>query len=215
MTMTRTAVSASAALALALTLSACGGETPADGGSPVTASSTTSSSPSSTASASPTDSPSDDAGSSSPTDGASSGGTDGGTATGDRTASGLAAIAAAESETGGVAYAIDDSDDDGGWEVDVRTGDTSVEVRIGSDGTVFGTEPDDLDADDRQVLDTVTITLAQAIEAAVAETAGVLDDADLSDDDDRGTVEVTVDTADRTDVDVHLDPSTGEVLRVS
>ena len=217
MTMTRTALSASAALALALTLSACGGDAPADGGSSAPAPSiTTGSSP-----ATPSTSPSDDAGSTTPTDSGTSAPTDDGTGTGtgastdDRTASGLAAIATAESETGGVAYAIDDSDDDGGWEVNVRTGDSSVEVNVGADGSVVGTEPDDLDGDDRQILDGVRITLVQAIEAAVAETGGVLDDADLSDDDDQRRVEVTVDTADRDDVDVHLDPVIGEVLRVS
>lgn len=214
MTMTRTALGASAALALALTLSACGGDAPADGGSSVTAPSTSTSSPTATESSSP----SDDDNSTTPTDSATSAPADGGTGTStdDRTASGLAAITTAESETGGVAYAIDDSDDDGGWEVTVRTGDSSVEVRVGADGAVVGTEPDDLDGDDRQILDGVQITLVQAIEAAVAETGGVLDDADLSDDDDdQASVEVTVDTADRTDVDVHLDPVTGEVLRVS
>lgn len=213
MTISRTALSASAALALALTLAACGSDAPSDSGSSApsitTAPSATASSPSATSSSSPS---SDDDTSPAPTDNGTSTGTSAGAD--DRTASGLAAIATAESETGGVAYAIDDSDDDGGWEVDVRTGDTSVEVRVGADGTVLSTEPDDLDDDDRQALDAVGITLAQAIEAAVAETGGVLDDADLSDDDDRSAVEVTVDTADRDDVDVHLDPVSGEVLRV-
>ncbi|GMA33010.1 PepSY domain-containing protein [Litorihabitans aurantiacus] len=211
MTRTTTALGAAAAVALALTLSACGGsgDSAPDVGAPVTGSSTATDPSTSPSTSTPSDaspSPSD----ASPTTGASTPAP----GAGDRTASGLAAIAVAESETGGVAFAIDDSDDDGGWEVTVRTGDTAVEVRVGSDGTVVRTEPDDLDDDDRTAIDAVGITLAQAIETAVAETGGVLDDADLSDDDDQRHVEVTVDTADRTDVEVHLDPASGEVLRV-
>lgn len=135
------------------------------------------------------------------------------------TAAGLAAIATAESETGGVTFAIDRDDDGGdGWDVDVRTGDTMVEVEVSADGTsVVRTEDDDLDDDDRAALDVAEITLAEAIEIAVAETGGVLDDAEISDDD-PVHYEVTVDTADRDDVDVDVDVDvdavTGEVLRV-
>ncbi|TGO04711.1 PepSY domain-containing protein [Serinibacter arcticus] len=210
MTRITTALGVSAALALTLTVGACSTSAPTDGGSaatanPATPSSSESSSAAPTTSSSSSPTPSSTTGA--PADGAGDAGPD------DRTAAGLAAIGIAESETGGVAYAIDDSDDDGGWEVDVRTGDTSVEVRVGADGVVSGTEADDLDGEDRRILDAVGITLAQAIEAAVAETGGTLDDADLTDDD-GDHVEVTVDTAERTDVDVHLDPVSGDVLRV-
>ncbi|WP_420111959.1 PepSY domain-containing protein [Pseudactinotalea sp.] len=135
----------------------------------------------------------------------------------DVTAAGLAAIATAERDTGGVAFAIDrDDDGDEGWDVDVRTGDTMVEVEVSADGTsVVRSEDDDLDGDDRAAIDAAEITLTEAIEIAVAETGGVLDDAELSDDDNPLHYEVTVDTADRDDVDVDVDAVTGEVLRVS
>lgn len=138
----------------------------------------------------------------------------GGDAGSDLTAIALVAIDTAEAEAGGTAYEIDDQDDDGTWEVDVRVGDRSVEVTVSADGTqVVGTEDDDLDDDDRAALDASTITLAEAIELAVAEAGGVLDDAELEGEDDGRPHhwEVTVDTDRDDDVEV-LISVTGEAL---
>lgn len=201
------------ALTLTLGLAACGE------GEPDT--STPAEQPGATAPAETGEATTDDA-----TDGATDDAatTDGGAATdddattgdagADLTALGLTAIATAEAETGGTAYEIDDLDDDGTWEVDVRVDDHSVEVTLSQDGTeVLETEQDDLDDDDRAALDAATITLSDAIELAVAEVNGVLDDAELEGEDDGRPHhwEVSVDTAERDDVEV-LISVTGEVL---
>lgn len=129
------------------------------------------------------------------------------------TSAALAAIDTAEGETGGVAYQIDDQDDDGTWEVDVRVDDRSVEVRVAADGgSVEATEDDDLDDDDRAALDAATITLAEAIEAAIGEAGGHLDDAELDEENGTHAWEVSLDGTDQgDDVDVKVSV-TGEVL---
>lgn len=133
----------------------------------------------------------------------------------DVNASALAAIATAQSETGGVAYEIDDQDDDNSWEVDVRVDDRSIEVTVAADGTVIDTENDDLDSDDRAGLDAATITLEQAIEIALAEVGGTLDDAELEEDDGVHYWEVTLDDTSRgDDVEVKVDVTTGEIIKI-
>ena len=69
---------------------------------------------------------------------------------------------------------------------------------------------DDLDSDERAALDSAQITLADAIRTALEEVGGTLDDVEL--DEDGGTVawEVSIDD----DVEVYVDITTGEVLRV-
>lgn len=206
------------ALSAALGLSACGG---ADGDATegVTAG-TTDGTPAATqqdddaTEDGTVDSTDDDGASGSDDDDTASGSDDAtGAVDGDLTAFALAAIDTAEAETGGVAYEIDDQDDDGTWEVDVRVDDRSVEVTVSADGrTVEGTEDDDLDDDDRAGLDAATITLQEAIEAAVAEAGGVLDDAELKEEDGSHRWEVSLDGTDRGDDVEVLVSVTGEVL---
>lgn len=126
----------------------------------------------------------------------------------------LAAVATAETETAGIAYEIDDQDDDGTWEVDVRAGDRSVEVTVSADGTaVEGTEEDDLDSEDAAALDAASITLVEAIEIAIGEVGGVLDDAELKEEDGRFAWEISLDgTGSGDDVEVLVSVE-GEVLR--
>lgn len=133
---------------------------------------------------------------------------------GDLTAIALTAIGTAEAEAGGTAYEIDDQDEDGTWEVEVRVEDRSIEVTVSADGTqVVGTEEDDLDDEDRAALDAATITLSDAIELAVNEVGGVLDDAELEGEDDGEPHhwEVTVDTDDQDDIEVRISVD-GEVI---
>lgn len=134
------------------------------------------------------------------------------TGNGDRTTAGLNAIATAEKATGGTAYAIDDEDDDNSWEVDIATGNSTVEVEVDATGAhVLSKENDDDRDDDRRLLDQVSVPLAEAITTAVTEVPGVLDGAEL-DDDRILTWEVTVDTTDRSDVEVAIDAATGSVV---
>ena len=119
------------------------------------------------------------------------------------------AIEAAEQEADGTAYEIDDQDDDETWEVDVAKGKTSSEVQIAADGTVRGEDDTDLDDDDRAGLAAAKITLVEAIEAALEEADGSLDDAELEEEGGKHFWQVTVDTADRTEVEVRVDVTSG------
>lgn len=207
-------MSAALALTLALALSACGGDDTTDSNG-VNAQETTSQAPASgtASSTDDDDDTSDDADHTSDDAQGSAAGT-GADAAG-LSAAGLAAITVAEEETGGTAYEIDDQDDDGSWEVQVRIGDAAQEVQIGADGEFLGTEDDDLDADDRDALDAATLTLAEAIETAVAEVGGQLDDAELETEDGTYVWKVSLDgTDDGEDVDVHVDTASGEVVKV-
>lgn len=164
----------------------------------------------------PTD-PGDDGSTTDPTTDPTTGETptdDDATASGDITQAGLRAIATAEAEVGGTAFAIDDEDDDQTWEVDVAAGDRQVEVEVSADGTqVTGTDDDDLDDDDRAGLQQAQIGIGDAIQTAVAEVDGTLDDAELTEDDGQFAWEVSVDTSDD-DIEVHVDITTGDVLTV-
>jgi len=208
---TKSTLTTALALTLALGLSACGSddtpttESPEEGVAVETPAGTGDDSPDTTTSA----------------DEATS--TDESTATGtttpadpdaDLTDIALTAIRTAEAEAGGEAYEIDDIDDDGTWEVDVRVGDRSVEVTVDSEGTtVLETEDDDLDGEDRAALDAATVTLTEAIEIAIDEAGGVLDDAELETDDGRQAWEITVDTGEHDDLEV-LVSVTGDVIKV-
>ncbi|WP_051297583.1 PepSY domain-containing protein [Brevibacterium album] len=137
----------------------------------------------------------------------------------------LAAIATAEAEAGGTAFDVDfeeaetDDDDDDDvreahWSVGVMDGDREQEVRVSADGAeVLGTEEDDVDGDDRREREAASVALADALETALGDTPGLLDDASL--DDDGGTlhweVGVYPEGEDRS-TDVRVDAESGEVL---
>lgn len=127
----------------------------------------------------------------------------------------VAAIRTAEGEAGGTAYELDDQDDDGSWEIDVAVGNRSVEVTVSADGTqVLELDDDDLDDEDRRGLEAAQLTILDAIGNALAERPGTLDDVELGDE--RGTFawEVTIDTESRDDVDVYVEVTNGEIVRV-
>lgn len=122
------------------------------------------------------------------------------------------AIQLAETESGGVAYKIDDEDNDDAWEVDVLLPDgTGMEVTVDHEGTeVLGTEADD----DPDVTELPSTTLLDAISAAIAHTPGTLDDAELDEEDGRLVWKVELDaTANGDDFEIHLDPATFQVLK--
>lgn len=138
----------------------------------------------------------------------------GGATPSDRNAGALRAIATAAQTAGGTAYELDDADDDGQWEVDVLVGDRNHEITVAADGqTVLSREEDDADTEDRNRVQQAQITIEQAIEAALAEVPGNLDDVELDDDNGRAVWEVTVDTSDMQDVEVYVDIVSGDVVR--
>lgn len=133
----------------------------------------------------------------------------------ERNAGALAAIATAAADVNGTAYGIDDSDDDGTWEVDVLVGERTHELRVSSDGaTVAQREEDDADRDDIDAVAAATVTLEQAIETALAEVPGTLDDVELDQDNNAVVWEVTIDEADTEDVEVYINAADGSVVRV-
>lgn len=131
-------------------------------------------------------------------------------------AAALRAIATAERSENGRAYEIDDEDDDNTWEVDVMVGDRSIEVNVSGDGNtvISRDDDDDADDDDRARLDRAQISLTQAIEAALAEVPGALDDAELDDEDDRDVWEVSIDVSGDDDVEVYVSTQDASILKV-
>ena len=108
----------------------------------------------------------------------------------------------------------DEEDEDGSWEVDVAVDDRSVEVVVDASGVVVRTDNDDLDEDDRAGLEAATISLSEAIELAIAEVGGYLDDVGLEEEDGEHYWEVALDGTDQGD-DVEVKVSvTGEIVDI-
>lgn len=127
-------------------------------------------------------------------------------------ASALAAIDFAEAELGGIAHKIDDEDNNRSWEIKLLLPDGShVEAEVDRDATqVLRTENEDSD-----ITQAPPTTIQEAINAAFAHLPGVLDDAELDREDGRLVWEVEFDqTARGDDVDVYLDATTLEVIKV-
>ncbi len=132
---------------------------------------------------------------------------------GDAGAAAVAAITAAEDEAGGAAFSLDDSDDNGSWEVDVAVGDATVTVEVDEAGEVVGTEEDDLNPAVVQALDAAQVPLSEAVESVLADAGGTLNDAELEEKDGEfNTWAVTV--SGEGDVGTYrVDIATGEVVR--
>lgn len=119
-----------------------------------------------------------------------------------------AAIDAAEKETGGTVYEAD-TEDGGTVDVDVAKGSKTIDAEVTKDGkvTVDDDKDDRDDASDRAVLKKAKITLADALEAALKETDGTPEGAELEEEKGKGFWEVTVGER-----EVAIDASTGKVL---
>ena len=129
--------------------------------------------------------------------------------------SAIAAIELAERETGGVAYEIDDEDQDRAWEIDIADGTRQITVIVSGDGSSIVSTSDDaeeLDADDRAALDAAGITLVDALEAAADEIGegSALDDASLEDEGDAQAWQVSFEDGG----EVFVSITDGSILRV-
>ncbi|GAA4723012.1 hypothetical protein GCM10023216_10540 [Isoptericola chiayiensis] len=218
--LTRSAGMPALALAAVLALSGCTGDDDATPGEAVTLPSASESADEPTAEESSAedgaadDDGSDDGGAdddgADDSDGGAGGAGGDDSAPTDRTTTGLSAIALAEAETGGAAYALDD--EDGGWQVDVADGDRSVEVTTNAAGTeVTGTESGDLDGEDRDALDATQVSLSEAVQRVVGQSGGALQDAELDVDDGAAHWSVGVTLPDGGDQDFTVSLETGEV----
>lgn len=110
---------------------------------------------------------------------------------------------------GSRAVEIDDDDRRGGWDVTVADGTTEQEVRVSDDLT---TQVGESERDDDYDIDpaALEISLADAVERALAEQDGTVTDVSLDEDDGRGIWEVELDD----EIDVDVDASSGDILGV-
>lgn len=161
-----------------LGVAACGTDSePSSSAETATSSATSAESPSSS-----------DSGSSAPESAASSGDDE-------RLSTVLAAIDAAVAQSGGTAYEIEESDDDGIWEIEVAKDVHSVMLEVKPNRDVTEHEESGLHPETREGLDRATIDLGQAVEAAMSEVDGTFDEADLTEIDGQHYWKVTIDTA--------------------
>lgn len=133
----------------------------------------------------------------------------------ERNAAAVRAIGTAAAAAGGTAYELDDEDDYRRWEVDVMVGDRSVEVTVSGDGNtvVSQDDDDDDDDDDRARLARATVSMTEAIDIALAEVPGLIDDVELDDEDGQDAWEVGIDTA-SDDVEVYVSITDGTVVKI-
>lgn len=117
----------------------------------------------------------------------------------------IAVVLLAESDAGGRAFGLEFDDDTA--RVEVAVGDREIEVDVDTAGpTVRGQrDEDDLDADDRQALESASTSLADALRIAAAahRDGGGIEEAGLDRRDD-GAV-WTIEFTDDTEVDVAVD----------
>lgn len=121
----------------------------------------------------------------------------------------------AETHAGGVAYELDDEDDDASWEIDVNAGGTDVEVRVTWQGTeVLSVESDgSVDDDDLRKLSQVALSLSDAIVVANDHAGGRVAQVDL--DSENGVVVWEVEFEDGDiDWDVTVNAHNGEIIEV-
>lgn len=128
----------------------------------------------------------------------------------------LKAIDTAEKEIGGKVVDLDWDDDKSGWEVEVYKGGKIHEIKIAADGSKI-IERDDVenaDADDRREYDAIKTDIRKAIETALKDTPGSLDD--VSVDEEQGQIMWNVEIYPEgggSDVDIYIDVKSGKILK--
>lgn len=122
-----------------------------------------------------------------------------------------AAIDTAEAENGGTAHHID-WDDNEHWEIDV-IGDREWEYHVSADGSsVEETDEDDVDGDDQREVEQAEVSLLEALETALEDTPGTIDDAELDEDDGTLHWEVGIYADGSSDsTDIRIDAQSGDI----
>lgn len=128
----------------------------------------------------------------------------------------LKAIDTAEKEIGGKVVDLDWDDDKSGWEVEVYEGGKVHELKIAADGSKI-IERDDVenaDADDRRQYDAIKTDIRKAIETALKDTPGSLDDVSVVEE--QGQIMWNVEIYPEgggSDVDIYIDVMSGKILK--
>lgn len=135
------------------------------------------------------------------------------TETDGQTAQAIAAINLAEQEVGGVAYELDDEDDQSGWKVDVNVDGRDYEVLVNWEGTevIRSSADGTVDSDDIGKLQVVTLTIQEGIEAAFGEVPGHVVAVDLETENGVVVWEVEFDDNDR---DVYVNAQDGSIVKI-
>lgn len=128
----------------------------------------------------------------------------------------LKAIDTAEKEIGGKVVDLDWDDDKSGWDVEVVKGNKSHEIEISPDGSKITNrdEVEDVDSDDRREYDAIKVDIRTAIETALKDTPGGLDD--VSVDEEQGQIMWEVDVYPEgggSDVTIYIDVKSGKILK--
>ncbi|WP_277212017.1 PepSY domain-containing protein [Isoptericola croceus] len=133
----------------------------------------------------------------------------------ERTDRALQTIAAMEATLGAGVFKIDGNGDGTEWKLELARGNQRLKVKVETDDTGLnhrGIDTDDLDDEDRDALDSTQISLSEAIARVVDSTNGVLDKAELEEDDGAAFWEITVHMGDD-DEDYRVDLATGAITR--
>ena len=128
----------------------------------------------------------------------------------------LKAIDTAEKEIGGKVVDLDWDDDKSGWDVEVVKGNKSHEIEISPDGSKITNrdEVEDVDSDDRREHDAIKVDIRKAIETALKDTPGGLDD--VSVDEEQGQIMWNVEIYPEgggSDVTIYIDVKSGKILK--
>ncbi len=126
-----------------------------------------------------------------------------------------AAIATAEKKGGGKAVEVD-YDKTRVWKIDVFKGSKKTEIKINDDGSKVEStgKSEAVKSAKQNDYDSVKITMDQALENAIHQQAGTIDEADISTDGGQlnYSVEIYPQDADKS-VNVHVDPRSGDILK--
>lgn len=127
-----------------------------------------------------------------------------------------AAVATAVAAVNGsTAIGLDFSESRQEWEVELISADAEHEVRVSAEGTEMleNEEGGAVDEEDRSALEGVTVTLAQAVEAAEQEADGQVEEASLESENDKPVWEFELRSEDGRSTEVQIDTKTGEPIR--
>lgn len=112
----------------------------------------------------------------------------------------------------GVVIAQDLEDRTGKWDVDVLLGEDLHQVKVNTaDGGAKTDETEKADDEDRAA-GASEVTIEKAIDAALADTPGIVEDASWEDDNSQWQVEI-VPEGEKNEIEVLVDPATGEVSK--